>query len=86
MTRNPDATCANCPYWQRDCDKVYISGDRHPSRFGQCRRQGAPSKAAWVQTAEIDWCPDHPSFWLREPKSHDAMQFYPKELQPKETT
>ena len=65
MTRNPDSTCANCPYWQRDYDKAYAAGDPQPSRFGQCRRQGAPSRAAWVQTADGDWCPEHPEFWKR---------------------
>jgi len=51
--RNPEATCATCPYWKR------YSGNRVPP--GGCRRMPAIE----YQPPEY-WCGEHPDFFLEE--------------------
>jgi len=56
-TRNPDATCETCVYWQ-------IIPGSYKDYNGGCRREGAELGTG---TFSDDWCGHHPAFFLAPP-------------------
>ena len=55
-TRNPEARCSNCPYWD---------GFKFPKDIGEgiCKRNTPPHN----QVIRGDgWCGQHPEFWIIE--------------------
>ena len=55
MKRNPDATCANCPYW--------AGGTDHGECRAICPSGHEESDRDWAVTHKVMWCGGHPEFW-----------------------
>lgn len=55
-TRNPEACCGNCPYWDDDTDGPVLY-------WHYCRKSCPPHKGA---TQAEDFCGEHPEFWMEE--------------------
>lgn len=55
--RNPKATCTTCPYfWVSENDQ-----------WKDCRRQCPTNfNPKYPQVSEINWCGEHPDFWMEE--------------------
>ena len=58
MKRNPDATCATCPYWKdwRGKDNMKDMGFCCVSHI-------------YERKEKTDWCGQHPDFELKKPES-----------------
>ena len=73
MTRNPDAICGTCPYWEgwpEDVDE-----EDWPTYIGTCKRRPFAdnsddnwTNSAWVAVNYSNWCGEHPDF----EKKHDT--------------
>lgn len=75
-TKNPDATCATCAYFDRqEGGGIEEVGD------GWCKRRTATIQdpgfcekaptmrtayGIWLATIPEDWCGEHPEFWADE--------------------
>jgi len=60
MAHNLNATCSNCPYWQRAVTGWFDDG----ILFGWCKREPRQIKKRY-----FDWCGCHPDFNVRDVKN-----------------
>lgn len=75
MTRNPDATCANCLYWDK-AEPWDSIADRVlrvvQSGVGRCLMVPPVNRSRIMETSDstytsaADVCGHHPDFWLRD--------------------
>lgn len=71
-TRNPEAVCGKCPYWEaEECRRTPPIRQEH----GVLRELNHPYpnvtyKSKYPRTASDQWCGEHPSFWLTDGGPH----------------
>lgn len=74
MQRNPNATCSNCPYWDRvdPVRRIYPFNDpeEEQQEEGVCR-YAAPTqeRILGLYTDPISWCGRHPEILGQEEQS-----------------
>jgi len=58
-TRNPEATCGNCPYWARN---------PYNEKIGECRidPRGRCTGGDYPDVYTHGWCGEHPDFWTEQ--------------------